>query len=77
LRASWETYVSGPRWRLPEGSIRRAVIDSGLQTVDLLYEQRVTSLMQASIFFKITGEDDEVREFREMIDSAVRIANGP
>ena len=68
--ATYESYISGPRWRLPEGTIRKGIMDTGLN-VHLDYEQRVTSLTRATVFFRIYGAEDQVRAFRECLYEAV------
>lgn len=73
---SWETYITGSRWQLREGTIRRGVIDSGCN-VKLVYEQRVTSFMNATIFFKVEGDIEQVEEFRRLTLDAINFANGP
>jgi hypothetical protein len=55
-------YISGPRWRLPAGTIRRFVIDMGLP-VKLLSEHRETSGVTATIFYEIEGDEIAVSTF--------------
>ena len=45
-------------------------MDTGLN-VHLDYEQRVTSLTRATVFFRIYGAEDQVRAFRECLYEAV------
>lgn len=69
--AHWETYLEGPRWALPEGTIRKGIIDCGLHgKVELVYEQRTTSLTRATIFFKVQGPHRYVSAFSDAVSAS-------
>lgn len=83
---SWETYMTGPRWALRDGTIRKGLLDlasevsgAGLEgwQLDLVYEQRVTSLATATVFFKVTGKRWCVHEFKQAVEDAAARNNLP
>lgn len=69
-----ETYIEGPRWALPEGTVRKMVMD--VRGVTLDYERRVTGLLTATIFFKVRGGERGLIVFRDAFLRAIKEANG-
>lgn len=80
----YETYLSGPRWRLPAGTIRRLVIDVNaalrkrrLLPVRLVYERRETGLLEATLFFRVEGDELSLRFFAYAFGRIVEMNNSP
>ena len=80
-----ESYIEGPRWRLPEGWIRKNVIkfnheleaqNKGWSRVKVLSETADNSLMRRLITFELGGEAYPVQLFLNILEEAVKADQG-
>lgn len=63
-----ESYIEGPRWALPAGTVRKFAMNFRLK---MDYERRETSLIQATIFFKVHGRVADLERFQKAFQQAV------
>jgi hypothetical protein len=74
MKGSWESYIEGPRWQLPEDTIQKMIVDSRCG-LTLEYERRSTTWFTATILFKISGEESALRAFQDVVAKAVEASS--
>lgn len=71
-----ESYIEGPRWALPEGTIQKFILDCDARPIKLIYERRSTTLLRATIFFKVEGPEVYLIAFKKVLERTLDEYNG-